>query len=243
MSESNEDPLADLHQLQSYTAGLQRMMAEAQAAAAHEAAATDSTGAVRVALGGDGLPTSIDIDPDWRRRIRSAELGRAIVAAAAAAGERRLDAWTATLADRGWQDRADALRTSQARGENTALDELGPTARRELEDVRPRDVNEVMRDLIGTLNSIDLHATAEPARGVGSTAYGKLVVTLSAERLEAVTVDSYWAEQCSPAELNDAMRVALEHARAELSRAAATTPLGRLHQLTTETLALLHRMT
>ena len=64
-----EDLIRELVRLQRYASQLHALIAEAQAQAPRSARGTDSSGAVHVLLGPDGLPESIRVDPDWRQRL------------------------------------------------------------------------------------------------------------------------------------------------------------------------------
>jgi len=72
------------HRLRSEAQALWGLVAEARAAVPERVSGADGSGAVRVFHGPAG-PDSIVLDPDWRRRLPSADLGAAVVAASPAA--------------------------------------------------------------------------------------------------------------------------------------------------------------
>jgi hypothetical protein len=67
-----------------------------------------------------------------------------------------------------------------------------------------------------------------PARGVGSTGFGKLRLTVSAGGLETCAADPDWVSQRGGEELTEALAAALAAAIDDLARAAAADPTERL---------------
>lgn len=57
--------MRELTQIQQYAAGLQGLLATAQAEAPRSSEGADRTGTVRVFLGPDGLPNSFRIESGW----------------------------------------------------------------------------------------------------------------------------------------------------------------------------------
>lgn len=105
-----DDVMQELRKIQRYAAGMGSLLARAQENAPARAAGTDSTGAVEVALGREGLPERIRVRADWRHRIDPAAFGAAVGEAFVAANAARMETWMATLREQGWEADLDRLR-------------------------------------------------------------------------------------------------------------------------------------
>lgn len=92
------DPLEDLGRLLG-EADAARKRTRAAAAGAAGARGSDGTGAVTVALDGDGHVSTVQVGAGWRRRLDPEELGDAVREAAQAAAVARLAAWGEAYAD------------------------------------------------------------------------------------------------------------------------------------------------
>jgi len=111
--------------LQEQASRLQQVIAEAQSSAPGRAEGTDSCGAVHVRLGPDGLPRSLRVTSDWKRRVPADAFADAVGEACMAAARQRMDAWAAKLEQAGWKSRVDQLRDQldQTAGDQTTGDQ------------------------------------------------------------------------------------------------------------------------
>ena len=238
----NEEILSDLYRLQQYAAGLQNLIAEAEAGAPQRVEAADASGAVRVAVGADGRPETITVEADWKRRLSAEAFGSAVVEAFAAASEQRTQAWARALSDREWQAKAEHLKERiDSEPVTTPLGQVPEIFRRDVSNVRPRNMNEIATDVIEALDNVDdlPDAQAQAVRGIGSTGFGKLEIVLTPAGITSCRADPHWVSQRTGEELTDALATALAAAREELANAAAATPTGRIERLLDETLALM----
>jgi hypothetical protein len=231
------DLIRELQQIQRYAAGLQDLLAQAQAQAPQQAEGTDRSGAVHVVLGPDGFPETIRVDSGWERRLSPEAFGGAVGEAFSAAIGDRLAAWTTTLRQQDWQAGVDRLRAGVEHAP------VAPTVRRDARPVRPRPLDAVTEDLIRAFDTVDeLAAPPAPVAGTGSAASDRLSITLAASGALSCTADPRWVSRQSPAALMSALSDALQAARADLaqrSRAVGSAPADRLDRLLDEAFALL----
>jgi hypothetical protein len=221
-------------------AGLAGLGEALEATAPAHVEATDARGAVRVRLGHDGLPESIEVNQDWEHRLRHGSLAQALMEACRTAAEQRTIVWAQRMADPCWQERMDqvvefdpAAVTAQP-SHATAFDRNDAPR-------RPRSVviNEILEAVDSALADpmhSDAHpaSAGEPVHGEGSVANGRLLITLSAAAAVSCTADPGWVSQRSPEELTEALGTVLAAARADLARAMAAGPAGRLERLLRE---------
>jgi len=203
------------HRLRSEAQALWGLVAEARAAVPERVSGADGSGAVRVFHGPAG-PDSIVLDPDWRRRLPSADLGAAVVAASqAAAAQVDALAWERVSTDRGWLSRLERL-DAPTGGTATDLDAA---------------IDHVARAATAT--------TPVPAaltgHGTGTAALGRVVVTVTDDRVTSCEVGLDWVSGRPTEDVSQALATALADARADLTGAADTPPLAR------QILALVHR--
>jgi hypothetical protein len=230
-----EDILRELAQLQRYASSLQQLMTAAQAKAPEQADGADSSGAVRVLLGSDGLPRSVRVQPDWRQRLDPRNVGSAVQEAFQAATGQRMAVWTAALDDDGWREKVDRLRDDPG-------DAPPPALRRDTQQAPPRAMDVVVEDALDAMDHAERFANppAFSARGTGSAASSQVTVTLSPAGLVSCVVDASWAGQQTAGDLANALTAALAAARADLAHAAAgPDPAARLDGLFTEALGIL----
>ena len=84
-----DELMAQFAQLQRYTAALHQLIATSAEQSPRRSEGTDTTGAVRVELGPDGLPTAFRVDGRWDRMLAPEQFGAAVVQACQSAiGER-----------------------------------------------------------------------------------------------------------------------------------------------------------
>lgn len=237
------DFVAELGRIQSLAAGLGGLLARAQQNAPAQAAGADSTGAVQVALGPDGLPEQIRVGSDWKQRLDPEAFGAAVGEAFTAASADRMEAWMGRLRDEGWEADVERLR---AQGDLAPEPAGGPPAafRPPSPDGRPpRSLDLVTEDLLSAFGTLDAHLSraAVPAGGTGAAAGGQLTVTLSPTGGLSCTADPRWLSRTIPAALAAALDEALAAARAELAAAGAaeSDPAAGLDRLFGEALAIL----
>ncbi len=239
--------LTELGRLQRYAAGLHGLIGEAQAQAPRDSAGTDPTGTVHAVLGPDGLPTRIDVDHDWARRLAPETVGSAVLEACQAAAGARLAACHRRLDHDAWRARVDQLRDALGAPEHSHPTDVpvayqGP-------DVRPRALESVTEDLLAAFDraAATANRTAGAAVSPLSTTVtstdtsGRLTVTLAQAGLVACTAEPQWAAHQDGRNLARAVEEALAAARTNLAQAVAATsdPRAELDGLFDEALAML----
>lgn len=242
------DFMQELAQIQRYAAGLQGLLNQAQAQAPRAAEGADSSGAVRVQLGPDGFPQSVRVESDWQRRLRPEAFSPAVDQAFQSAMGERMSAWTTTLQEAGWQQDFERLRgrgQDDTRNGGRPGDQIPAALRRQVPEVRPRPMDELAEDMINAFDNLD-EFTAAPAPqppGTGTSAAGKVTVTLSRTGGMTCTAEPRWVAEQSAAKLMNAVGEALNAAKADLARtagAATAAPTGRLDGLLAEAMAYLN---
>ncbi|MGH3815828.1 MAG: hypothetical protein ACRDUV_25825 [Pseudonocardiaceae bacterium] len=235
--------MRELAQIQQYAAGLQGLLATAQAEAPRSSEGTDGTGTIRVLLDPDGLPSSFRIESGWNRKIPAEGFGGAVLEAFQAAMGERLAVWTRTLEEQGWQAQADRLRVDlDDRPSASGRGEVPSAFGHPVQDVTPRPIDQVAEDMIKAFDHVGDLAGPPPqaSGGTGASRSGKLVLTLSRAGLVSCTADPEWVSGQSAATLMNALGEALTAARADLENSnAQTAPSGSLDRLFAEALALL----
>jgi hypothetical protein len=126
------------------------------------------------------------------------------------------------MSDPRWQDEFDRL-VDVGSAQPTPTPSGGP--RRSRSDVVAEMFKAVDEVVAGSIEDI------VPVHGEGSAAYGRLVLTVSADAVVSCTADPGWVSQRSPDELTEALATALAAARADLAKAEAATPTGRMQRL------------
>ncbi len=236
--------MRELAQIQQYAAGLQGLLATAQAEAPRSSDGADRTGTVRVFLDPDGLPNSFRIEPGWNRKITAEGFGGAVLEAFQAAMGERLASWTRTLEEQGWQAQADRLRVDLDEPASTSgAGEIPSAFRHPVEDVTPRPIDQIAEDMSKACDHVGDLAAPPPGAtgGTGASRSGKLVLTLSRAGLVSCTADPEWVSGQTAATLMNALGEALAVARADLASGTgqAAAPSGSLDRLFAEALALL----
>jgi hypothetical protein len=243
-----DDFSRDILKMQQYAEGLQSLLEGTNQAVSADVDGTDASGAIVAVLGGDGLPTSLTVDYDWKRHLRPEAFGNAVVQAAHAAANRRLEIWAQSLDEGGWAEQAEQLRQrieAEPPADAPSQEEPAagkPAAGKPATDepaARPRSLDEVTREMLSATNDLDALLDAPLAQGVGTTGYGKLEVTLSTNGLVSCNADQFWVSDKTGEELTEALAIALAAAREDLARAVRATPVGQLGRLLDEALALL----
>ncbi|BAJ29303.1 MULTISPECIES: hypothetical protein [Kitasatospora] len=194
----------------------------------------DSSGLVRVVIDADGIPESIVIGAGWKSRIRAEDLGATVREAAAAAGMRRMEAWSRELDrddhrdayDRGVESVRTGRTDHRASAPQDAPNESGSTAR-PLQDVI-EDILELSRR-VGS-EETPLHRSASVTVFNSSRT---VTVTLTPTAFVSAEIDPRWADSRSGSELSREIQSTVTAARARLAAAAAeqTGPPGAGEQL------------
>ena len=235
-----DDLMAAFAQMQHYTAALHRLIATAQEQAPRRSEGTDDSGAVRVELGADGLPTAFQVDRDWERMLEPEAFGAAVVQACQAAMGDRLSAWSTSLQDSGWQDGANRLRGGPQAQPATPPTRVPPAFRRPVPEVTPRPLGQLTEDVLAAFDGVGDFAAPRPGASTGSGGGGKLTITLSTTGLSSCTADPTWVDAQTSARLMNALSEALAEAKSKLDRTppASPEPPG-MDRLLAEAMALL----
>jgi hypothetical protein len=213
-------------------ASLDRLRERAAAVAAvaddavtvRRAEATDQTGAVTARLGPDGIPTALQVAPDWARRLRPEEFGPAVTGACRAAVAQQTAEWSRRLEGAGWPRGGDAV-TRPVRSTRLPDTAIGRPAR---PPGPPRPVPELGRETRAAL-----HDAPRPGGHTGSAQGGRLALTLTAGAVTCVA-DPRWVAGRTAGELTGALAEALH-----LLHAARDADRRTLDALLTEAMAAL----
>lgn len=176
-----DDIIQALERIRRCTSALRELITAAQAQAPAQTQGTDSTGAVQVVLGPDGLPnrsrwqaTGVDgyvrppSPPRWsrqaaRQHIRAWQPGHSI--------------WPTSIGKAQWTGCATPTNPKPA----TTPAPDTPTDHAHIGQVRPRSLDVVAEDALRAFDTIDryTHPPALAAHGIGQAAGGLLTLTLS----------------------------------------------------------------
>lgn len=231
-------------QMQNYAGALRSLIADAEAQAPQHSEGTDRSGAVRVVLGLDGLPTTFRIEADWNRRIDPTAFGATVVEAFHAAVGDRLAAWSRTLEDGGWKARTDQL-TRNADNQATASVHGGSQYAFHQPTPAPqsRPIGELTEEVIKAFDTVRTLAgqPTPPASGSGSGGGGKVTITLSSTGLTSCSADPSWVAEQTAAQLMNALGAALSAAKEDLTnRPPSPDPGSGLDALLAEAMATLN---
>jgi hypothetical protein len=199
----------DMGRAQRQAERLRRLVAETRGDLPGRTEGTDRTGAVRVVLGGDGLPTSIEVAADWQHRVVASAFGDAVLDAFDTATRARVEAWSAALR----RPRPAAPVHGDAR-----YGRLPPV------DATPaRPMTMLVDEVLRAADDLVRRGAAPPATptGTGSDGSGRLTLTLSAAGIESCTAPAHWLSCQYADDLNSALARALAAARADLGVAQA----------------------
>lgn len=239
----DDDLLAQFAQIQRYAAGLQGLLAEAQAVAPQHSEGTDKSGAIRVQLGPDGIPMSFRVSGDWAQRLEPAAFGPAVVEACEAAIGHRLEEWTGSLDEDDWQDKVERLKggpnDTTPPSPSREPGRIPPALRRAVEEAEPRRLDLLAEEMITAFDNVEslVPPPVEPASG--ST--GTLTITLSSTGLTSCTAEPRWVSGQSAAGMMNALSAALTQARTDLeNRGTDEEPATGLDRLLAQTLSLLN---
>lgn len=194
-------------------------------------------------FGGDGAPTSVRVDPDWRRVVGAAGLGPAVLAALAAADHARLAAWAEGV-NRSPEDGADHL---IAAGPTFGRDQLGDPASRQSQAAL-REVFDLIGQVTGRLSEFGQDVVAASQRPVETSNMSRTVrVAVTDGVVKSVEFDREWLMSSRPERIGDAIHDALSvAARAAVATKAqmadALPEISRLRNLTASPEALLRQV-
>ncbi|WNE99220.1 YbaB/EbfC family nucleoid-associated protein [Streptomyces luomodiensis] len=225
----SEDIFRELQQFQQYAENLQRLMSDMHDRVPQSSEGTDPQGAVSVTLGADGLPESIKIASDWQRRRAVGDLGSAVVEAFESAMSDRLERWSRSLEQSGWEARAEQLDDGLASSASTAPARPFPEiSDHDVRYVLRRPLDESIEDALTALDAVDqLDANAFlPPEVTGDSAARRVTITVTAHALVSCEVDPQWAAGQSTVRLNQALNEALNDARGKLGSAESPGAAG-----------------
>jgi hypothetical protein len=198
-------------------ADLQLLFEQAQAKAPSHADGTDSTGAVRVTTGSGGLPESITVAADWKKRLDPARVGPAVEQAHQNALKERMATWGAALRRSRWHEDFDEVRSGSRRlTRTTPPAPVLPTS-----GLPPRPLDQLTEAVLGVMRSGEPVEPAAPAQGIGTAGGGRLTITVGASGAFTCTADAQWTVRQSGVMVSTAANSALALACAELTAAMA----------------------
>ncbi|MGW5695057.1 hypothetical protein ACWEWX_30150 [Streptomyces asiaticus] len=225
----SEDFIRELQQFQQYAENLQHLMSDMHDQVPRSSEGTDAQGAVSVTLGADGLPESIKLASDWQRRRAAGDLGGAVVEAFESAMSDRMERWSRSLEQSGWEERAGQL--DDGRASSASATPSRPVPEISDHDVRHvlyRPVDETIEDVLTASDAVDqLDADSFlPPQVKGESAARRVTITLTAHALVSCEVDPQWAGGQSVVRLNQALNEALNNAREKVSSAESPGAAG-----------------
>ncbi|QDL70464.1 hypothetical protein DNK48_14775 [Streptomyces malaysiensis subsp. malaysiensis] len=225
----SEDIFRELQQFQQHAENLRQLMSDMHDQVPQSSEGTDAQGAVSVALGANGLPEWIKLASDWQRRRPDGDLGGAVVEAFESAMSDRLERWSRSLEQSGWEDRADHIDEGLASSASSAPS--GPLPEISDHDVRHvlrRPMDESIEDVLTAFDAVEeLDADSFlPPKVTGESAARRVAITLTAHALVSCEVDPQWAVGQSTVRLNQALNEALNNARGKVGNAESPGAVG-----------------
>jgi hypothetical protein len=214
-----DDMLRDLQQIGRRAAELGRVFADMQQAAPAHTEGSDRSGAVTAALGPDGLPETIRVHPDWRKKLAAPAFGAAVAEACARAFRRRAAVWAHSLDALGYQERLERLgrgleEAEPERGPDPAA--FGPTG----DGLRSQPLNLLAEDTIKALDaamSLAAGVRQTPPHGKGTNPERTLVISLALGGQVSCQAEPRWVARQTATELDQALSAALAAARQGLA--------------------------
>ena len=213
MNPATDDIVARLRRLYRVAAELREVLEDAAGQVPARVDGVDRSGAIRVVLGPANVPESIEVMPDWPRRLRATAFGAAVVQAARAATAARETAWLRAVTDRKFEAAVDRL-DGDVGGEPPGRPPRDPDA------AARRDAGAEVRELLAAARDARASADGPAVRGVGSTGSGAVELVVTPAGLESCTADPDWVSRHSGRDLTDALSAALAAARDDLARIA-----------------------
>jgi hypothetical protein len=190
--------------------------------------ATDTSGAVRVVVAPNGLPESIELDDDWRRLVGAEGLAGAVEEAC----HNALTTGDEEPAPAG--DRATRIDEVLAFVEGTG--ELPPGVPGiDVSQVRPRPYAEIVDEVFRAIDVADsVTAQFEVPETGEDTATRRIALSVAPFGLVSCTADPDWVGRQETADLNDALRSAVQSLQSgpAASLGSAANALAALPDLT-----------
>lgn len=203
---STEDLVADMRRLYEEAAAT---TAELSRVSSHvlekPRAGSDSTRSATVTIGTDGLPMTVDIASDWKRRLKGSRLDSAVVEAATTA---YMSGWVASFHE---------VEAEKKRGIPTEIPPL-PVYNCRQQDSEP-EFEDVWRQLQDTISMLDELGSAEPPPPMTRSVkreHGNLSVTLTTAGLTDCHIDEAWAKRQPLSKLIGSLNAAMSEARSQV---------------------------
>jgi hypothetical protein len=186
---------------------------------------------VSVALAPDGLPSRIEVNPDWRRTVAAADLGRMVTDVCHRAATAHVEAVARAMSASGWTDRVAVMFASLAGGAlppGLAPPAVPPAPRAPAGSSRSLDA--IVADLVQNSAAMDdvIASLDQPsdAAVVGTGGRGRLELRVGASGAVTCSADPEWVAGREVDELNAAFAAAVVELRA--ARDAGTAVPQRL---------------
>jgi hypothetical protein len=214
----------ELEKFQNDAAELQGMLSDLAGSRPDGAEAADAQGAVRVRVGGDGLPKDITVASDWERRCKTGGLGMAVVEAARNATHDLMNSWSQDLPSGPWDSSSGMGTMGAAPASRPNALGIPVPPERDTRYVISRPLDQFVEDVISSLSAAGNFETVldQGAQASGSDRAGRVTVTLTPASLASCDVDESWAAGASVAQINRALGEALADARSALVRSSAS---------------------
>jgi hypothetical protein len=199
-----------------------------------------ATEAVTVVLAPDGLPSRIEVSPQWRRIAGAADFARMVTEVWRQTAAEHAEAVAGSMSASGWTDRIADLFASlsesglaprvAAPAPRTAAPRTAAPRTAAPHNGSARSLEAIVADLVAASAALDNLAASvhEPSAGsvVGTGGRGRLELRVDASGAVNCAVDPDWAAGRDAAELNAALAAAVAELRA--SRDAGTAVPQRL---------------
>jgi hypothetical protein len=174
--------------------------------------ATDASGSIRVVLAPDWLPKSIEVGPEWRRRVGCEGFAGAVTDACLFAA--------ATLHAATAPPQADGPHRDGRPGQH------GPSAAPDVTNILMRPLEDVLTDLAAATLGPDAHPTPPTPAG-GPPANGRLALSVSLLGTVRCAANPDWVNRQEHQDLNHALAAAVADIRANLPGRTQPPSAGR----------------
>jgi DNA-binding protein YbaB len=199
---------------------------------------TDKTSSVTVALNARGLVTKVIVAGSWRDTMRPHQLGRAVLDAIDAGGQRLLSAWASAVAENDGNRHVEAV-AEPAVAVPAPSDEARAATVQELFGLIEKLDNEFAGRTAGVV-------TVATAKTVGRSGGRHVAVTLTGKQISTVDINEEWLAVANHQDIANevlaAIRAAYETARRTASEILANSAATQLQALTRDPAALLRRL-
>jgi hypothetical protein len=198
-----------------------------------------ATDAVSVVLAADGLPSRIEVNPQWRHNAGAADFARMVTEAWRQAATEHAEAVAGSMSASGWTDRvADLLAalTGAAEPSSGPRSMAAPAPRSGPSIGSARSLQAIVADLVQASAAVDDVAASvhEPSAGnvVGTGGRGRLELRLDPSGAVSCGADPDWVAGRDAPELNAALAAAVAELRGQ--RDAGTAVPQRLLEANAE---------